>query len=222
MTLSSPQTHCKLKQTLRKVRQTGSKRVHSFEPSSFSNILRSFQVRNALCVVDLNNGLTHPSHGPTLAPQPNAWAIPGYAQHNLLPTPSSPSRRKRGRPVKPKEAVLGLKRPRGRPRKDAAQDSAPHIKHRVGRPRNDENAGGVILDFGKFVSCSHFLFLNAITNKIVSRLFLGFNPSLTHEALQTACLFHLLWQLPLEIQHHRFQHNKVQAHICQHQLRCRQ
>ncbi len=74
-----------------------------------------------------------------LALQPNTWAIPGYAQLNPLPTPLLPSRRKRGRSVKPKEVVLEPKRTRECPHKDAAQDSTPRIKRQVGRPRNDEN-----------------------------------------------------------------------------------
>ena len=87
-----------------------------------------------------------------------AWTIPGYSHLHPEPTPPPPLRRKRGRPSHPKAIVLGPKRRRGRPRKhvpDADEDSGITVKRPVGRPRKDKDAGGVVLQFGKFVSHIH-------------------------------------------------------------------
>jgi|SRR6266545_291329 len=82
-------------------------------------------------------------------------AIPGYSHLHPEPTPPSPPRRKRGRPPQLKAIVLGPKRRKGRPQKhvpQAADEDGRVIKRRVGRPRKDKDAGGVLVQFGKFVS----------------------------------------------------------------------
>jgi len=86
-------------------------------------------------------------------PSVSEFALPG-----LTPSVSTPPRkvdgRKRGRPRAAKDVVLGPKRPRGRPRKypqELGEDGQPRlpVKRRVGRPSRVQNAGGVLIDFGK-------------------------------------------------------------------------
>jgi len=84
------------------------------------------------------------------------WTISGYSHVHPEPPPPTPPRRKRGRPPLLKEIVLGPKRPKGRPRKHVPQAAEEgHVtKRRVGRPRKEKDAGGVLVQFGKFVSIS--------------------------------------------------------------------
>jgi hypothetical protein len=70
-----------------------------------------------------------------------------------------PLLRKRGRP-RIKEVVLGAKRPAGRPRGSGSlkklrgkEDAdAPSAKKRVGRRPKVKDSGGVVINFGRFVS----------------------------------------------------------------------
>lgn len=74
-----------------------------------------------------------------------------------LTPPRKLDSRKRGRPRAVKDVVLGPKRPRGRPRKhpqELGEDGNPilPVKRKVGRPSRVQDAGGVLINFGKHVS----------------------------------------------------------------------
>jgi hypothetical protein len=95
------------------------------------------------------------------------WAIPGYSHLHPEPTPPPPPpHRKRGRPPRPKAIVLGPKRRKGRPRKHvlAADEDSAIVKRPIGRPRKDE--GGVVFQFGKFVSHTLYSYISYMTNKL--------------------------------------------------------
>lgn len=51
-----------------------------------------------------------------------------------------------------KEAIIGLKRPRGRPRKQPSIGDALPTKRKVGRPSKVKDSGGVVVELGKLVS----------------------------------------------------------------------
>ena len=88
----------------------------------------------------------------------------------LLSDPTTPSQsskastqrverspRKRGRP-RIKEVVLGPKRPRGRPRKLVVTEPDGSVARRRGRPSKVKGSGGVLIEFGKYVSHTDFLY----------------------------------------------------------------
>ncbi|PPR06280.1 hypothetical protein CVT24_000821 [Panaeolus cyanescens] len=83
--------------------------------------------------------------------------IPASNDARLPALPVVPTRRKRGRPPKPKEQIIGIsvvKRPVGRPRGSGKEQRDPNLvavsRGRVGRPPKVKDSGGVVVQLGKY------------------------------------------------------------------------